>query len=202
MGRVAEHETVEQWRNIDVRRWAREGSLIAGTSFGWYWSVNGRSVASISIHVPDTNQVRLMYQLTRNGESRSYDYSVHLERTPCHFGGSRVWFLCPCCNRRTAKLYGPNSLFACRHCLQLNYACQRIAKRERWIERAWTLHRKAGSSFSPMDCASELIAKPKWMRWRSFKSIISRISFADARAQEELDRMFCLLSKKAKLQLE
>lgn len=186
MGRHAEHDTVEQWRSIDIRRWAREGSLQPGNSFGWFWSCEGKTTASISVHVPDPEQVRLVYRLTRDGQTRDFDYAVQLERTPCFLGGSRIWFRCPNCSRRTAKLYGPNNIFACRSCLRLNYACQRVAKRFRWSERAWALHRKAGSPFGPLDDAAELIRKPKWMRRKTFEHMIAGIVAADGLASIEL----------------
>jgi hypothetical protein len=51
---------------------------------------------------------------------------VGIERTPCHVGGSRPWFICPAlgCGRRVAILYG-GGIFACRLCFQLAYASAR-----------------------------------------------------------------------------
>ncbi len=51
---------------------------------------------------------------------------IHLEWTPCAFGGSRPWFLCPGegCGRRVAILYGPTFPLLCRLCRDLAYASQ------------------------------------------------------------------------------
>ncbi len=53
---------------------------------------------------------------------------AHIAWTPCNFGGSRPWFVCPGkgCARRVAILYGsaPGNLL-CRHCRQLTYQSQR-----------------------------------------------------------------------------
>lgn len=38
--------------------------------------------------------------------------------------GYRLWFLAPCCQIRTSKLYAVGSVVACRHCLDLKYASQ------------------------------------------------------------------------------
>jgi len=49
--------------------------------------------------------------------------TVNLEQTPAHFGGSRVWFLCPGCGRRSGRLYLPPraASFLCRLCHDLTY---------------------------------------------------------------------------------
>jgi hypothetical protein len=52
-----------------------------------------------------------------------------LEWTPCNFGGSRPWFVCPGegCTRHVAILYGPGGPgeLLCRHCRGLVYRSQR-----------------------------------------------------------------------------
>lgn len=53
---------------------------------------------------------------------------AHLAWTPCNFGGSRPWFVCPGegCGRRVAILYGPEpGQLLCRHCRDLTYESQR-----------------------------------------------------------------------------
>jgi hypothetical protein len=51
-------------------------------------------------------------------------YRVTLAWTDCHFGGSRVWFRCPRCDRRAAKLFLDEGHFACRSCHRLAYLSQ------------------------------------------------------------------------------
>jgi len=48
---------------------------------------------------------------------------VQLDRTKCHYGGYRVWFLCPACHRRIGNLYRKplSNQFFCRHCNNLTY---------------------------------------------------------------------------------
>jgi hypothetical protein len=65
-----------------------------------------------------------------------------LQWTPCNFGGSRPWFVCPGegCARRVAILYGTETgQMFCRHCRDLRYASQRenrIAKAKRRMIKA------------------------------------------------------------------
>jgi hypothetical protein len=70
--------------------------------------------------------LRLTYTHTdvNTDEKTSLDYRVGLVTTPCNFGGSRYWFLCPLvasgqpCGRRVGKLYLPPGAkyFGCRNC--------------------------------------------------------------------------------------
>jgi hypothetical protein len=54
---------------------------------------NGRSLQS-----------RISMLCGADGERQKYDYRINLGHIPCHYGGSRVWFLCPArgCARRVA----------------------------------------------------------------------------------------------------
>ncbi len=69
--------------------------------------------------------------ITRPGQERIGDGSkripwIRLAWTPCNYGGSRPWFLCPGegCGRRVAILYGPTLPLLCRLCRGLRYASQ------------------------------------------------------------------------------
>ena len=58
---------------------------------------------------------------------------IEFERTPCHYGGWRFWFLCPGGCRAT-KLYLPlgAGLFGCRNCYDLSrLSVQENHKRDR-----------------------------------------------------------------------
>ena len=103
-----EKTTTDDMRSIDVRRWAREGLLRAGRHFGWSWSVEGRTLASIRA-TSHSGHVQLMYRARQNGgDWQEMDYPVVLDYQRCNFGGQRVWFKCPAkgCGARVAILYG------------------------------------------------------------------------------------------------
>src|SRR5262245_37562472 len=126
--------TVEDCRQLDANRWAREKILEPGVHHwgSWAWwrdAARTEQTASIAYEVDTldlpTAQVRLRYNLTRTGES--LDYAVDLQTTPAGFGGVRWWFTCPlvvngrACQRRVGKLYLPpgGRYFGCRHCYRL-----------------------------------------------------------------------------------
>ena len=45
--------------------------------------------------------------------------------TKTRFMGTRLWFICPQCNKRKGKLYSFKSVVACRQCCGLKYKDQR-----------------------------------------------------------------------------
>lgn len=161
--------TVESYRKIDVRRWAREGYLQPGLRFGWKWSVYGEKTGSITVQA-ERGRVILDYRVRESGDEwESLQYAVQLTTTDCNLGGYRQWFLCPAsgCGRRVACLYG-GRIFACRHCHRLSYSSQREDASDRAGRRADRIRAKLewepGFLNGPGD-------KPKGMHWRTFERL-------------------------------
>lgn len=90
-GRPGYKAKAEQLRKIDISRWQREGKLHAGDSFGWAWTMDGVQTASISVMVQSTESLRLLYTLGE--DKRDASQQVRIDRTPCHFGNDRAWFI-------------------------------------------------------------------------------------------------------------
>jgi hypothetical protein len=161
--------TTEDYRALDVRRWAREGILRPGYRGSSQWTRGGKVVASIQMQV-EYDRVILIYR-HRSGDGKWKDerYPVRIERTPCNLGGSRHWFICPVvgCGRRVAILYG-GGIFACRRCHRLAYASSREDTDARSTRRADRLRARLG--WEPGILNGEG-AKPKWMRWRTFERL-------------------------------
>lgn len=162
-------ETTSDMRELDIRRLQRDGWLTPGRAFGWHWSRNGEEVASIQMR-SEVDRVILKYRSrSHGGEWQPMEYPVALEWTQCNLGGRRVWFRCPAlgCGRRVAILFG-GSVFACRHCHNLAYACQRETASDRTMRRAETIRSRfgweAGIANPPGD-------KPKGMHWRTFERL-------------------------------
>ncbi len=52
-------------------------------------------------------------------------FAVHAgETTPCTYGGTRPWFVCPIRGERVATLFLRGGRFAWRHCQRIVYASQ------------------------------------------------------------------------------
>jgi len=118
--------TTNDYRTLDVRRWAQQGVLRPGYWGGWKWTRDGETVASIQMRA-EPNRVILIYRHRSGvGDWKDEEYPVRIVCTPCNLGGSRTWFICPAvgCGRRVAILYG-GGIFACRHCYRLAYPSAR-----------------------------------------------------------------------------
>lgn len=166
--------TVESCRSIDVRRWAREGILRPGYSGSRQWTRDGEQVASIQMRA-EVGCVTLVYRMRSNGgEWEDLSYPVALDATPCRYGGARQWFRCPAhgCGRRVAMLYLGDRIFACRHCYRLSYASSREEAGDRASRRADKLRKRLG--WEPGILNGEG-CKPKWMRWRTFEQMSTRV---------------------------
>jgi len=164
--RYGTKSSTDEYRRLDVRRWAREGMLRPGYWGGWQWTRNGEVVASIRMRA-EANRVILTYRHCRDGEDwKDEEYPVRIARTPCHLGGSRPWFICPAlgCGRRVAILYG-GGIFACRHCYQLAYASTREDAGDRATRGADRIRARLGWAPGILNGHGD---KPKWMRWRTF----------------------------------
>jgi hypothetical protein len=96
-------------------------------------------------------------------------HNVRLKWTPCHYGGSRAWLLCPKanCGRRVAILYADDNdgTIACRHCRNLVYETQRETAGYRDLYRAQKIRMKLGGSGSLGD---PFPPRPKGMHERTY----------------------------------
>src|ERR1700732_196995 len=110
----------DDYRALDVRRWAREGVLRPGYWGGWQWTRDGETVASIQMRAEQDRVILIYRHRSGDGEWKDEQYPVRIVRTSCNRGGWRAWFVCPAvgCGRRVAILYG-GGIFACRRCYRL-----------------------------------------------------------------------------------
>lgn len=102
------------------------------------WSRNGEKTGSVNIQSSigvDEQYIKLIYARTDRdtGEKNDFNYKVSLATTPCHFGGKRYWFVCPCsvngvyCGRGVGVLYLGGDYFACRYCYNLTYNSRNLS---------------------------------------------------------------------------
>lgn len=136
-GRPRWHLRTEECRQIDVRHWHRQGALLPGTAW-----IDGDRLPLVEFRV-EQEEVNLTYSLL-SGEPPVHQH-VLLDRTPCHYGGERPWFLCPACLRRVAIVFLRRGGFACRRCQELVYASQS----EDEFASAWRRQRKVEAKLDP-----------------------------------------------------
>jgi hypothetical protein len=108
---------------------------------------------------------------TRHGpatDGKTIFQRVPITWTDLHFGGRRPWFICRCCGRRVAILYGLRDYFACRHCYELAYESQQEPIRMRGLLKAQKIREHFGAKPNVFDPFPE---KPPRMHWRTYQRL-------------------------------
>jgi hypothetical protein len=151
-------QTTFDYHQLDVRRWQRDGLLVAGRSFFWpRWKVEVASAL---------NTLAKPVRVTLSPQQQGERYPVWLSWTRCNYGGARAWFLCPAqgCGRRVAILYA-GGLLACRHCCGLAYPVEQESKWHRTLRRARGIRVRLRGSLSLVDPFPE---RPKGMHRQTY----------------------------------
>lgn len=188
-GRLSSRRTTGGMWRLDVRWLYREGLLTPGRCSTVTWSRNGEKAASIGIDAHE-GHVTLRYRSqSSGGEWEEKEYSVTLQRTACHLGGQRPWFLCPRCGRRVAVLWG-GVIYVCRQCHNLAYPCQREAPHSRLMNRAHKLRDRLGWD----DDEGYGWRKPKGMHWKTFHRLVREYRRFDAASWKATEKMFNAVS--------
>ena len=105
-------DTCELYKSIDVRRWHREGRLLAGRQFSWSWTSGGERSGAINVRTwADAVVLSFRARSFLAAGWKSIEQRVPITWTLCHLGGRRPWFICSVrsntqyCGRRVAVLY-------------------------------------------------------------------------------------------------
>jgi hypothetical protein len=94
------------------------------------------------------------------------DYKIRLTFTTPHYGGNRLWFLCPLTGKRTSILYSPpgSKWFASRYAYNLKYKSQSEGPFGRAADRKFRLQRKIGGD--------HYYKKPKGMHRKTYDRLL------------------------------
>jgi hypothetical protein len=164
-------ETTSNYYQLDIRRWQRKGLLTKFQRFDCLcWKVD--VVPAPNLHAKPNRVI-----LSRL-DSSEWKRPVWLDWTPCNYGGSRAWFLCPApnCGRRVAILYYGRDV-ACRRCRQLAYDCQQESAKHRALHVAAEIRVKLGGSASMAD---PFPPKPKGMHWGTYRRLYAKAEQREA----------------------
>lgn len=161
-GRPARRLVAEDLDRLDAAAWRRAIGFQAGEAATLHTS-NGRwlryTTFDSTIH------------LEHNVAGQAASQVVGIDRTPCHLGGARAWFVCPDCGRRAGVLFLVGACFTCRRCGDVCYRTQRLGPHER-TERAL---RKAKAKLNRDG------SRPKGMKWMTFERLRAAVHAADER---------------------
>jgi hypothetical protein len=188
-GRPGWKDKVEDCRSLDVNRLHREGCLAPGYVGGWQWTRDGERVANVSMQSTDKT-LTLIYRFRQNGgDWQDVQQVTGLTSTPCRFGGTRPWFICPGvvngirCGQRVGKLHAAGRYFLCRHCYQLAYSSQSEREFDRLLRRANKLRTALGGE---PGTGALIATKPKGMHWQTYDARVEEI----VRLEEQANQLF------------
>ena len=165
-GRPAYRAKAENLMRLDIRVWHKQGLLRSGVTRSWSWSRSGKPAGSIRFSIDDS-QIRFMYSI--NGSDASQ--TISRTSTPCHFGGSRQWFCCPICQKRTALLYMRSARFACRACQKVAYSSQSEDVMDRMVRKQNQIETSI----------KENAKRPRGMRQSTMKLLFARLEDSEQR---------------------
>ena len=100
---------------------------------------------------------------------KAYSYSIRLDKTACHFGNYRHWWLCPKCSKRVSVLYCAGT-YVCRHCLSVPYGSQLQQPIDRLFNRADAIRQRLGWRSG---IAYGNGSKPKGMHSKTFDRLVN-----------------------------
>lgn len=153
-------------------------------------SLNNYPRLSISRYRDQLRQSRTASSIDVNYSYRgkTYSYSIRLDKTACHFGHYRHWWLCPSCSKRVAVLYCAGT-YVCRHCLSVPYGSQLQQPIDRLFSRADTIRQRLGWQSG---IAHGNGTKPKGMHSKTFDRLVNEHERVTAKIwQQTLDKLGC-----------
>ena len=169
--------TIEETKRVDIRYMRRSGLLKPGYRGSLSWSRGGKPTGNINfICLQDYLQLHFRYRFGNEGDWQSVEQKITFDRTPCHYGGERLWFLCPQCARRVVVLCSDGPLFLCRQCYQLPYRSQNEGKLDRLITRKHELGERIFEVYE----YGEGWGKKKGMHWKTFNRLLTEYQQLEA----------------------
>lgn len=183
-GRSGGRPTADMSKRIDIAwmirtRHAVPGSWVRGSLS---WNCGGQPSGSISYSAEMTDienaWLRLSYVRGSGNEREEVNQNIRLVYSIPNFGGWRWWMICPYRGNRVGKLYLPawGDRFAGRRAWRLGYHSQRVAHRDRPIEKLFRLQRKLGSEQG----WEAGLRRPKGMHGRTYERHMDRYLKLDA----------------------
>lgn len=180
-GRPGWHAKTGRFCRLDIGRLKRHGALRPGCVATCEWGDRDMSVNLVA----RAGAVTASYRFRFREGWQSVSQELTLERTPCHYGGERVWFRCPRCHRRAVHIY----LYGwpmCRQCARLVYPSQSEGE----TERSWRRTRKLERLLAPADSEWNGWQRPEGMRQKTFDRLVKAY-----RAEESYrDELLCVFA--------
>ena len=169
-GQNKTHYPVESWRRFRIDSFA----------FADHIRYDKYAHCKSVIKVPAGNTHILYHTAVKCADLYEYGgyHPLELSRVTNIDGRSqRVYFLCPCCDRRVRYLYmGFDGRYKCRTCSKLNYKSQQVSGMEEMrLKMRRIVEEKLGyyGWEVDFDCIADLPTPPKpaYMRWEKYNAL-------------------------------
>ena len=119
---------------------------------------------------------------------KAHSYSIRLDKTACHFGNYRYWWLCPKCSSRTSVLYCAGT-YVCRGCIGACYGSQLHQPIDRLFSRADAIRQRLGWQSGVAHGIGE---RPKGMHHSTYDRLVNEHERVTAKIwQQTLDKLGC-----------
>lgn len=124
---------------------------------------------------------------TGAGERRQQHYDrIGYRWTPCHYGGSRLYLVCPHCQRSCMAVYGC-APFACRKCHDLAYPSETTSGAFRLYDTGQAIAHKMAGQFVALD--EPFPDRPKGMHHKTYAAKRAKWERMTAPARAMMDAM-------------
>jgi len=179
--------TVESCLVLDVNDLSARGCFQPGLFSTCQWLDGSGGIFSIRLRY-EAERLFLSYDhQAGGGEPEEVTEIIPIVRSPCRFGGSQPFFLCPGtsaavggvgCGRRVGKLYLARHYFLCRSCSQIVYAVRHEPQWQRASRRANKLRQRLDTT------GIAVPKKPEHMPVRTYARLLEELLLADIQASE------------------
>jgi hypothetical protein len=144
--RLYSKQTAESKIAISIGYLKKQGLLQAGRRGSLSWSFDGVPSASVGYWVKaDGLQLDYSYHDSTQAEATNMTLLLKFTYTSCHYGGQRVWLVCPECQKRVGMVYCVEKYFRCRRCCGLNYHSQHLNYYDRQRLNLQAIRKKLGN---------------------------------------------------------
>ncbi len=128
--------------------------------------------------------------------------TLELTFVPSGFGGSRAFWLCPCCGKRVRYLYFKDREFICRECARLNYRSQQRTRdsinhfRDGMKLAREKLHWQPLIDVVPLDFPYIAPDRPRYMHETTYRRYLARYRrYQEQYQRDSLREMLAILRR-------
>ncbi|MES9831148.1 MAG: hypothetical protein ABW139_02810 [Candidatus Thiodiazotropha sp. DIVDIV] len=187
--RPRERVTTQDLPQIDIRSMKKQGVLYPNYPGAFCWTLDDPLSGPMNFEI-HRGSLKVEYFTDCDSQTIKLVEKIEFDSTPCHLGGERYWFLCPCCKTRVTTLFRLRDVYRCRYCHNLPYRAQNESELDRLIRKSRKLRRRLGGTGSLYEPVRQ---KPKGMHHSTFDQLSSNertISLAAVKAITDKTQFF------------